>query len=140
VTYQWNRLSFDLPERIDDETVLLFTDQRDPPRFSITVTEDALGSGASLSAYADGALGELKGDVDAYEQLGRKDRKVGKKGDLAAIEVEHNVTLGGASSWQIQIYVAIDGGVAVFTATASDEGMIDARQALEALASSFSAS
>ena len=137
--YQWKRLSFDLPERLDDETVLLFTDQRDPPRFSVTITEDALGAGASLSAYADGALAELKGDVDAYDAHERKDRKVGKKGDLAAIEVEHSVTLNGATSRQVQLYIGTGKGVAVLTATANDDGMIDARATLDAIAASLSA-
>lgn len=137
MSYQWNRLSFDLPERIDDETVLLFTDQRDPPRYSLTVTEDPLGSGASLGAYVDGAVGELKSDVDAYEALGRKDRKVGKKGDLSAIEVEHKVSLNGASSRQVQLYVGTGAGVAVVTVTANDDGMIDARAALESIAGSL---
>jgi hypothetical protein len=138
--YQWKRLSFDLPERLDDETVLLFTDQRDPPRYSLTVTEDPLGSGASLSAYVDGAIGELKGDVDGYEAIGRKDRKVGKKAELAAVEVEHAVTLNGATSRQVQLYIGTKGGVAVLTATANDDGMIDARGALDAIAGSLAAS
>ena len=140
MTYSWNRLSFDLPERIDDETVLLFTDQRDPPRYSLTVTRDALGSGASLGAYADGALGELKGDVDGYEGVDRKDRKVGPKGDLAAIEVEHIITLGGQSSRQLQVYVAVAGGVAVITMTANDDGMLDGRACLEKVVGSLAAS
>ena len=140
MTYSWNRLSFDLPERIDDETVLLFTDQRDPPRYSLTVTRDALGGGASLGAYADGALGELKSDVDGYEGVARKDRKVGKKGDLAAVEVEHIITLGAQTSRQLQVYVAVAGGVAVVTMTANDDGMLDGRACLEKVVGSLSAS
>ena len=83
MTYSWNRLSFDLPERIDDETVLLFTDQRDPPRYSLTVTRDALGSGASLGAYAvDGN----RGNGTAHLFLARGAVPVGD-GDSAAAEV-----------------------------------------------------
>lgn len=138
--YTWKRLSFDLPERLDDETVLLFTDQRDPPRFSLTITEDPLSGGGSLKAYVDGALGELEGDVDTFEPIGRKDRKVGKKGDLACIEVEHQVSLHGASSRQIQLYVNTGGGIAVLTTTANDDGLLDARKALEGIAKTLSAS
>lgn len=140
MTYSWNRLSFDLPDRIDDETVLLFTDQRDPPRYSLTVTRDALGAGASVGAYADGALAELKADVDGYEAVARKDRKVGKKGDLTAVEIEHVITLGGQSSRQLQVYAAVAGGVAVVTMTANDDGMLDGRACLEKVVGSLATS
>ena len=135
--YQWKHLSFDLPGRLDDETVLLFTDQRDPPRFTLTVTEDQLGRGASLAAYVDGALGELKADVDSYEALSRQDRQIGSDGRISAVEIEHTLTLQGNSSRQIQLYIGTQAGVTVLTATANDDGMIDARAALEALAASL---
>lgn len=135
--YRWNLVSFDLPDQVDDDTVLMFTDSRETPRFSLTVTEDALGSGASLESYVDGALGELKSEVDGYKLDGRGEKTAGAAKKLKAVEVEHTLTVSGQDTQQVQLYVAAGPGVVVLTATAAPGALKEARAALDTVAGSL---
>ena len=139
MAYRWTDLTFDLPEQVDDDTVLMFTHSANPPRYSLAVTRDVLGAGAKLSAYVDGALAELKGEVDLYEELGRRDRKVGPGDKLSGIEVHHRVALDEQQSEQLQLYVSAAGGVVVVTATAAQGAIADAQGALDHVAASLKA-
>lgn len=115
--YGWRSFAFDLPEGLEDETVLTFLSLRgDTVAFNVQLSRAPLGG--PLDAYVAEALDDVRRSLSAYQLLGQRTRKVG---GLDAHVIEQAATSpDGETLYQRQAYVANGKEVLVVTATGRD--------------------
>ncbi len=132
--YGWRRFSFDLPDGLEDESVLTFLALHgEQVAFNITLSRAPLG--ASFDAYLADAVDDLRRSLSAYKLVGQSSRKVA---GLDARVLEHTATSpDGETLCQRQAYVANGKEVLIVTATGREDQKADLAAAFEKILTSF---
>lgn len=124
---RWNKVSFELPGGMVDESVLIFSDGEDDPRVSLTVTEDD----GELPGYIDEIKVELPQVAPGAKVWEAKDIEVaGKTATRMVVELP---TQDGPRK-QAQVFMPAGAGtLCVITATARPIDFAKAELALESV-------
>ena len=116
--YEWRGFAFDLPEGLEDESVLTFLHrQGGQVDVNITLTRDALSG--PLESYLGDAVDSLKRSLSAYRLVDQQTRKVAGR---EARVLEHEATAtDGRGLWQKQAYIVDGKDVVIVTVTSRDD-------------------
>lgn len=108
--YRFRDLSFDVPEGLVDQSMVVLVDE---DSLAVTVAREARGG--SLKAYVDDAVNELMGSVSGFALEHREERTVA--GQPAVVLQQSAVTPEGQPVAQRQAYLEVGAEVVVVTAT-----------------------
>jgi hypothetical protein len=134
--YGWRGFSFDLPQGLEDESVLTFIGRdQEKVDLNITVTRDRMEGG--FDPYLASAVDDLKKSLSGYKLVDQKPRKIA--GTDARV-LEHTATNPeGQTLRQLQAYVADGDDVVIITATGHDESRDKLAKAFDGIIESFRA-
>ena len=128
--YGWRRFSFDLPNDLEDQSVLAFL-ERKGDEVDVNVTLTAAKLEGSLDAYLAAAVDEVSKSLSGYKLIGKTERKVAGQ-DVQVLE--HSATSPeGKTLCLLQAYIPDGDDVAIVTAT----GNGDSRARVEELFEGF---
>lgn len=132
--YEWRGFAFDLPDGLEDESVLTFVHRRaDQVDLNITLTRDKLAG--PLAGYLADAVDTLKRSLAAYRLVDQRERVVAGK---PARLLEHEAKgADGRALRQLQAYIVDGDDVVIATVTALDEERGRAAAAFDAFIASF---
>jgi hypothetical protein len=136
MNYGWRSFSFDLPDGLEDESVLTFIGRDgEEVDMNVTFTRDALGGG--FDDYLASAVDDLRKSLSAYKLVGQQDTKVGGR---AAKLLEHSATSpDGRTLCQMQAYIEDDKDVVIVTATGREEAKSRLQKTFDKIIESFRA-
>lgn len=134
--YGWRSFAFDLPDGLEDETVLTFLALRDEAvAFNVTLSRAPLSG--TFDAYLAEAVDDLRRSLSAYKLVRQTPRKVG---GLDARVLEQTATSpDGETLYQHQAYVANGKEVVIVTATGREDQRDALGKAFEHILESFRA-
>lgn len=132
--YGWRTFTFDLPEGLEDESVLTFLALRgETVTFNVTVSREPLRG--TFESYLAQVVDDLRRALGAYKLVSESKRKVA---GLDAKVLEHTATSPeGETLRQLQAHIANGKEVVLVTATGRDDQRDALARALEHILDSW---
>jgi hypothetical protein len=130
-SYRWNNLRFELPDGLQDESVLTFVDDSDAPKVSVTVAREPA---VDVASYVTEVKQELKEIMAGIKVRGEAKTDVG---GVKATRLDIDIPTEDGPRRQAQLYIPGKGEVIVITATAAVPEFLKAEAALMSVTSGF---